>query len=190
MNESELQNDSANDSVETQENEPHESEVHESELHENVEPESAPNSETEKTTDTQIETETEIIKENETDMESTTETVTETETETESTPENGTETDNEIENESEVFTNGISDFTDNNGFSNSNSDSFDISVGDVPSVVTLSPETIQQIQSVDATEYLKSIDYKMDIIIFILLFTLCERKLKYAIKSFCGRTKK
>lgn len=39
------------------------------------------------------------------------------------------------------------------------------------------------------TSYLQSIDLKLSCIIFILLFTVCERKLRYGVRSLCGRIK-
>lgn len=39
------------------------------------------------------------------------------------------------------------------------------------------------------TSYLQSIDLKLTCIIFILLFTVCERKMRYGVRSLCGRIK-
>ncbi len=39
------------------------------------------------------------------------------------------------------------------------------------------------------TSCLQSIDLKLTCIIFILLFTVCERKLRYGVRALCGRIK-
>ena len=94
-----------------------------------------------------------------------------------------TQSESEVENDSSTIFDGdvVSDVVDS---------SLDNVLEDAsePETETYSVILLNADEDIN-TSYLQSIDSKLSCIIFILLFTLCERKLLSGVRSLCGRIK-